>query len=76
MKYPKSKNHIRECVHNTQVETNMAVIEVALNGGKSPWRCDMEEVAKIRIVPEDAKSLIAKLELAIALIEDKYPELA
>ena len=76
MKYPKSKNHINECVHNTQVETNMSVIEVALNGGKSPWVCDMEEVAKIRIVPQDAKALIANLELAIALIEDKYPELA
>jgi hypothetical protein len=58
MKFPKSKNHIKECVFHTEVETNMAVIEVALNGGKGPWASDMEELAKIRIGCDQAKSLI------------------
>lgn len=74
MKFPKSKNHISECVFNTNVETNMAVIEVALNGGKSPFASDMEEVAKIRISCDQAQTLIANLEVAIAQIEAQYSE--
>jgi hypothetical protein len=73
MRYPKSINYIKSCVFKTEVKTSQAVIEVALVGGKSPWRSDLFKLADIRIGVEEAQTLIDNLEDAIRLIDNEYP---